>query len=107
MTAERIRDLNDAFRRSFAGGKVMTTAGIAALSDAARAKVFDEVRKFDAFTAENDPHDEHDFGTFEVDDRKFFWKVDYYDAAMEFGSEDPADPTKTTRVLTIMLASEY
>ncbi len=31
----------------------------------------------------------------------------YYDANVEFGSEDPADPTKTTRVLTIMLTSEY
>jgi hypothetical protein len=77
MSAEKIRGLNDAFRRSLAGGKVMMTAGIAALPDAARATVFDEVRKFDAFTAENDPHGEHDFGSFEVDGRKFFWKLDY------------------------------
>jgi hypothetical protein len=107
MSAAKIRALNDAFRRSLAGGKVMMTAGIAALPDTAQATVLDEVRKFDAFTADNDPHGEHDFGSFEVDGRKIFWKIDYYDAAMEFGSEDPADPSKTTRVLTIMLASEY
>ena len=107
MSAEKIRTLNDAFRRTFAGGKVMMTAGIVALRAVTKAKLLDEVRTFDAFTADNDPHDEHDFGSFEVDGHKLFWKIDYYDAAMEFGSEDPADPAKTTRVLTIMLASEY
>ena len=107
MSAAKIRALNDAFRRSLTGGKVMMTAGIAALSAAMQAKVLNEVRTFDAFTADNDPHGEHDFGNFEVDGRKIFWKIDYYDAAMEFGSEDPADSAKTTRVLTIMLASEY
>jgi hypothetical protein len=107
MTAERIRDLNDAFRRSFTGGKVMMTAGIAAMTDAMRAEVFDRVRTFEGFNADNDPHGEHDFGNFEIGGRKLFWKIDHYDAAMEFGSEDPSDPSKTTRVLTIMLASEY
>ncbi|HEX3882410.1 MAG TPA: DUF3768 domain-containing protein [Stellaceae bacterium] len=82
------------------------TAGIAAMTEEMRAKVFDQVRTFGAFNADNDPHGEHDFGNLEIDGRKLFWKIDQYDAAMEFGSEDPADPSKKTRVLTIMLASE-
>lgn len=107
MTAERIRDLNDAFRRSLSGGKVMMTAGIAALPVAVRVMVLEEARKFEAFTGDNDPYDEHDFGSFEVDGHKVFWKIDYDDANIQFGSEDPADPSRTTRVLTIMLKSEY
>jgi len=62
---------------------------------------------FSVFTADNDPHEEHDFGNFELAGHKFFFKIDYFDANMEFGSEDPADPAKTTRALTIMLAEEY
>ena len=62
---------------------------------------------FDSFTEDNDPHGEHDFGAFDFKDERIFWKIDYYDAACEYGCEDPADPSKTTRVLTIMLASEY
>ena len=50
---------------------------------------------------------EHDFGSFTLHGHKLFWKSDYYDTVCEFGSEDPADPAKTTRVLTIMLADEY
>ena len=83
------------------------TAGINALSDDAKAKVLSAVRSFSEFTADNDPHKEHDFGSFEVDGEKFFWKIDYYDLTLEGGSENPADPAVTIRVLTIMLASEY
>jgi Protein of unknown function (DUF3768) len=35
------------------------------------------------------------------------FKIDYYDASIDFGSEDPADLSKTTRVLTIMLAEDW
>ncbi len=38
---------------------------------------------------------------------KLFWKIDYYDAALCYGSADPADPRETRRVLTVMLAEEY
>lgn len=107
MSADRIRRLNDTFRQTFSGGRVMMTRGVASLSDEARDGVLGHVQTFDAFTPNNDPHGEHDFGNFEMAGTKFFWKIDYYDAAMEFRSDDPANPAKTTRVLTIMLASEY
>jgi hypothetical protein len=107
MKNAAIRELNDAFRKSFAGGKVVMTASVAELPDMVRANALLEVTRFDRFTEDNDPYGEHDFGSFEMVGRKFFWKVDYYDATMQFGSEDPSDPSKTTRVLTLMLAEDY
>jgi hypothetical protein len=107
MEAAKIRALNDAFRTAMTGGRVLLTAGVDSLPSDVQAIVIRRVATFSDFTKENDPHGEHDFGSFEVAGRKFFWKIDYYDAAMEFGSEDPADASKTTRVLTVMLASDY
>ena len=103
----RIRDLNDAFRKSFSGGKVLLTPGVNELPSDVRAMAIRRVATYSAFTADNDPHDEHDFGSFELAGQKFFWKLDYYAPDMLHGSEDPGDPNKTTRVLTIMLAEEY
>jgi hypothetical protein len=107
MSAEKIRELNDAFRSTMSGGRVMLTAGVDALPSDVKAMVIRRVATFSEFTPENDPHGEHDFGSFALAGRKFFFKIDYFDAAMEFGSDDPADPSKTTRVMTIMLAEEY
>ena len=107
MSANKIRALNDAFRTTMTGGRVVMTAGVDALPSDVKAMVIRQVATFTEFTPGNDPHGEHDFGNFEVAGQRFFWKIDYYDPSMEFGSEDPADPAKTTRVLTIMLASEY
>jgi len=107
VSAEKIKTLNDAFRTTMTGGTVLLTAGVDALPSDVKAMVIRRVATFSDFNEDNDPHGEHDFGNFTLTGRKFFWKVDYFDAAMEYGSEDPADPSKTTRVLTIMFASEY
>ena len=103
----RIRELNDAFRRNFVGGRIMLTAGVEALPSDVKAMVIRQVATFDAFENDNDPHREHDFGAFDIAGRRLFWKIDYYDRGCRYGSEDPSDPEQTTRVLTIMLAEEY
>jgi hypothetical protein len=105
--ADRSRELNDAFRRTFIGGAVMITAGVEAMPADQRRSLLQKVRAFDAFTEDNDPHGEHDFGAVEEGGARRFWKIDCYDRATEMGSPDPADPAVTTRVLTIMLADEY
>ena len=105
--AARIQALNDAFRRTLHGGRVTMTSGVNALPADVIVQALTMMREFTGFTSDNDPHQEHDFGNFEIKGQKFFWKIDYYDTGMEFGSEDPADPAQTTRVLTLMLAQEY
>jgi hypothetical protein len=100
--------LNDAFRQSFAGGRVMVTRGIAALHPYIQSDILFEVRRFNAFNEANDPYGEHDFGAIDVDGAgKVFWKIDYYAPDMRRGSADPSNPALTSRVLTIMLAEEY
>lgn len=116
--AKRIAELNDEFRREITlatasitpppHGKLVGTPGIEALSLAEKFDLLSRVHSFEAFTPDNDPHQEHDFGAFDMPGAgKIFWKIDYYDADLVHGSEDPANPEVTTRVLTIMLAEEY
>lgn len=90
-------------------GLLVITAGIAALPSLVQAEIVASMQRFCGFDGDNDPYGEHDFGAVDVAGAgKVFWKIDYYaDADMEFGSEVPADPAQTFRVLTIMLAGEY
>lgn len=104
-----IASLNDRFRRSFRGGKVIATQGIAALPALTQLDVMLAVQDFNQWSDDNDPHLEHDFVSVDVESvpEKVFAKIDYYNSDMSAGSENPADPKQTTRVMTIMLASEY
>lgn len=85
----------------------MLTRGIQDLPDNLRFEVLQQVRSFSEFTPDNDPYGEHDFGAFTLQGHRVYWKFDYYDQDMDAGSQDPADPEQTTRVLTVLLAEEY
>ena len=103
----KIRDLNDAFRRTGIGGRIMLTIGIRELGEPAINEIITKVRNFADFNKNNDPHGEHDLGSITHDGVKVLWKLDYYDKNLEFGSPDPSDASVTTRVMTIMCADEY
>lgn len=114
----RVAALNDELRRSIHSpgrNQIVMTVGVAALiGDVAlfrgfrrRAEIIRIVRDYDSFTPDNDPIGEHDFGRFEFEDAILYWKIDYYDLELAYGSTDPANPDVTTRVLTILLAEEY
>ena len=116
--AQQIAALNDQFRTRFfipsfgprrVPGHIVCTSGIATLPPQAQISIWASVSSFDIFTEGDDPHGERDFGAFDAEGvGKILWKIDYYaDESCTFGSEDPADPTRSFRVLTIMLAEEY
>ena len=104
---KKIADLNDAFRRSLMGGRVVVTSGVAALGQRAQVEALQAVQAFNTFTPDNDPYGEHDFGSLSVRGHEFFWKIDYYDPSLTRHSDDAADPSVTVRVLTVMLTEEY
>ena len=103
----RIRALNDQLRQNFADGIAVMTPGVAALGAEAVARIVKTIAVFDDFCHANDPHEEHDFGSFEADGQMIYFKIDYFDQNLSMHSPDPADPSVTHRVITIMLAEEY
>ena len=108
----RIRELNDQFRQSIGTasplGKIYMTAGVVALGEPFGLRTIAAIKAFDAFTSDIDPHNEHDMVRVTVDAVIVWGKIDYFSSDdPDLGSEDPADPAKTERVMTIMLPEEY
>jgi hypothetical protein len=104
---ECIRALNDELRQHLLGGSAVITPGIAALGQQAVERIVQTIAVYDEFCHANDPHEEHDFGVFEVKGKTIFFKIEYYDKSLQYHSPDPADSAVTERVPIIMLAEEY
>lgn len=105
--AEKTRALNDELRKHLLGGGAVITAGIAELGPDAVERLVQTIAVFDDFCHANDPHEEHDFGVFNFDGTPVMFKIDYFDKSLTFRSPNPADPTVTERIITIMRADEY
>lgn len=102
----KTRELNDRLRTSFEGGRVLFTQGIKAKGPDFLQAVVSAVQAFDVFNKDNDPYEEHDWGTFTLDGEVVNWKIDYYAVDLLHGSEAPWDEAVTCRALTIMLMDE-
>ena len=105
--AEIIARLNDQLRTSGTGGRIMITQGVQRITGFDPAVLTQALATYAGFDSDNDPHGERDFGDLTLWGWDLLWKIDYYDPALTFGSEDPADPEKTCRVLTVMLATDW
>ena len=120
----RIARLNDRARQAMGlACTAFVTVGFRSLPEADQSQVRELIETYDAFDEDSDPHGERDFGAvYQLGDGRWttdrprvrdderervFWKLDYYDRDLRFGSEDPANSAVTRRVLTIMLSDEY
>ena len=87
----KIAALNDLARTAMGvASRVMMTDGVRALPPEDQSRIREKVETFDAFTPDNDPYGERDFGNFEHAGETVFWKIDYYAPSLEAGSEDPS-----------------
>src|SRR4051812_20018540 len=87
-----IRTLNDRLRQTGQGGKTVVTPGVVSQTADIARSIYKAVSEFSNFSAENDPHDEHDCASLGVKGLSVIWKVDYYDRSMTAHS-----PTPTTQ----------
>ena len=108
-----IREHNDRFRAGDPEipGMLVATQGFTELlkEDGTydNTAVLKLIAEYNNFNQDNDPHGEHDFGSFELGGVVCYWKIDLYNTTSDAYPDNPIDLAKTRRVLTVLLASEY
>lgn len=108
----RIAALNDRVRQGLdpRARVVITAACVAALSEDGPSAMLQTqaalLMAIDRCEFAPDERDERRRGEVMFRGRPIRFAIDYYDRSLEWGSEDPADPDVTTRVMTIMLPQD-
>jgi hypothetical protein len=102
---KEIRRLNDNFRTSFRGGRILFTGSVAELPDMVKAAVLGQIASFISF--ESNAHEEHDYGSFEYCNRMVCWKIEYWDLNLVNLSDDPSNPAKTKRLMIVGLREDW
>ena len=114
--AALIADQNDRFRRAamqfeaaedVPKGKIVMTRGVADQSPDFQLELMRKLVTFDAFGKDSDPYAWHEMGVLDVAGETVWFKIDLYDGDYGYGAEDPTDPDKTRRVMTLLFPSEY
>ena len=104
---EIIAKLNDLARSAMGiASQVVVSDGVSGLSAEDLADVRHKIETYNGFMPGNDPHGERNSGSFSYAGETIIWKIDYQNLTLDGESDDPADPKVTTRVLTIMMASD-
>ena len=78
--------LNDELRKNCNQGHAVMTIGIAALGAKAIARIVKTIEVYNHFCHANDPYEEHDFDSFEIEGHTVFFKIDYHDPTLTMHS---------------------
>ncbi|MEM6409931.1 MAG: DUF3768 domain-containing protein [Pseudomonadota bacterium] len=111
-TTERIAELNDRARLGLdrTARIIFTLNLLDSLNDGTRrSDILAQARVMKGLRSctFSDDSPERDMAWFEVDGVRVMMKIDYYDAAFEYGSEDPANAAETRRAITLMRPEDY
>lgn len=106
QATDKISALNDMLRQSMLTGQVELSRGIQALSLEKQKQVLAGVKNYNSFAPQGDSQKEKDFGAFPCGDHDIFWVIDCHNGEGVFTCTDTDNPSKTNRILKIMLVDE-
>jgi hypothetical protein len=69
--------------------------------------MLEAVRTFVDFDEGIDLTGEHKIASLAIDGNEYFFEIHYFDIDRRYLADDPSDPARTLRIMTIFCASEY